>query len=705
MVQLKKLENIQDKNLDSTVKKSNNIKMCIPKIALVGNPNCGKTTLFNHLTGSSQYVGNWPGVTVELKEGRLKNFNVPINIIDLPGIYSLSPYSPEEIVTRNYIMDEIPDVIINIIDSTNLERSLYLTTQIAELECKMIIALNMSDILKKKGKSIDYKLLEKEIGVPVIPISASKAIGITELINKTYELLKCRNYKYPNLNIYSKNIEDKLLYISNEIKKHNKTSKISSHLRFNTVKFFESDPLVIAELNLPQEINQNLTSVIKSIKLPKNTDSEILIADQRYRYICNLCGKCIKHINKFKKYVSVTHRIDNLATGRFTAIPIFLFLMFGIFFITFGPFGTYLKIQAEQFITVGIGSATENTIKSLGASLWSQSLIMNAVIGGVGSVISFLPQMLILFTLLSLLEDSGYMARAVFIMDKILGKIGLSGKAFVPLVMGFGCSVPAILGTRILEDRKNRNLTIFLIPFMSCSAKMPVYLLIASTFFPSKQFLIISLLYLTGIITAILSAYLFKNSLFKVSNNSFVMELPEYKVPSLKNLRIHIWDRTKDFIERAGTVILGATIVIWFLQSFDFRLSFVTDSSQSILSIIGNIVAPIFTLSGFGNWKATVSLLTGIIAKESIVSSMSVLYPIGMESLTDALYRSFTPISAISFMVFVLLYTPCVAAISAMYKELKSLKLTIIFILYQFFTALFASALVFQFGTLINNLI
>ena len=676
-------------------------KIYIPKIALVGNPNCGKTTLFNHLTGSAQYVGNWPGVTVERKEGKLRNSPALIHIVDLPGIYSLSFYSPEEVITRNYIVNEKPDLIINIIDSTNLERSLYLTTQLIELNCKIILALNMSDVLRKKGKTIDYKILEKNIGLPVIPISASKSFGVDELIVKAQEILNSFSYKYPDPDIYDLNIKKAILSVEKELNNNG----IHSKTRFLAVKLFEEDSLIYSELNLSKNAKEKISSIINSVSVPEGLDQEIIIADQRYKYICSICEKCVTEPNKFKKVVPLSQKIDNIVSSQFLAIPIFIILMVGIFFFTFGPIGIFLKSKTEQFINLGIGSAVSGLLEALNASEWTKSLVIDAVIGGVGSVISFLPQVLILFTFLSLLEDCGYMARAVFIMDKILSKIGLSGKAFIPLIMGFGCSVPAILGTRIMEDKKAKQLTIFLIPFMSCSAKMPLYLLIASTFFPSHQFLVITLLYLLGIPLAIFTAYIFRNSLFKGGNSLFVMELPEYKLPSFKNLKIHIWDRIKDFIERAGTVILGATIAIWFLQSFNARFEFVTDSSKSILSSFGSLIAPIFSICGFGNWKAAVSLISGLIAKESIVSTMAVLYAPGGGNLNSILSTVFTPLSALSFMVFVLLYTPCVAAIAAMYKELGSLKLTITSVVYQFAVALFTSAFIFQFGSLIQKLL
>lgn len=673
------------------------------KIALIGNPNCGKTTLFNQLTGSSQYVGNWPGVTVERKEGRLKGSDTLIYIVDLPGIYSLSPYSQEEIITRNYIMEDKPDIIINIVDSTNLERNLYLTTQLMELDCKIVLALNMNDILLKKGKKIDIKKLEDKLKVPIVSISASKNRGIDNLIQKSISHLNENKILYKNIHIYTPEIERTISEIEKIIS--NTDTYISEHnTRFAAVKIFENDPLINLLFDNNNIYKKQINGIIRELPEEIQRDTEIVIADQRYKYICKLCSECITQTTESLSF-SLSRKLDNILTGRFTAIPIFFTLIFSIFYISFGPIGSYLRYYSEYFIITHIGGVIGKFLSASGASIWAKSLVQKAVVGGVGSIISFLPQILLLFTLLSILEDSGYMSRAAFIMDKPLKKLGLSGKSFIPLLMGFGCSVPAVLGTRILENKRDRELTIFMIPFMSCSAKTPLYLLFASIFFPNHQSLVIISIYILGVLLSIFTAYMFRDSLFSGKPSSFVMELPEYKLPSLKNLWIHIWDRIKDFIGRAGTVILGATIIIWFLQSFDYNLTFVSDDSQSILSSMGNIIAPIFTICGFGDWRASVSLLSGLIAKESIVSTMSVLYGSSTTSLSDALKVAFPPFSALAFMVFVLLYTPCIAAISSIHKELGSAKLTAISLIYQFLIAFFASALVFQIGTLFTNFI
>ncbi len=673
------------------------------KIGLVGNPNSGKTTLFNRLTGSNQYVGNWPGVTVEKKEGTLKNHNLSANIIDLPGIYSLSPYSPEEVLTRDFIANDCPDLIINIIDSTNIERNLYLTTQLMELDCNMILAVNMIDILEKKGKVINYDLLEKKLNVPVVPISASKGGGLDKLIDKASEILHNQIIAFGQKNkIFCLNIESIINKISDIIEKD---SNIIINKRFYAVKILEDDFIITSKFNFDTKTKEKIENLKKQIPTDDIFDREIIIADQRYKYICSICKQSTKQkITRKKK--SLSNKIDVIATGKFTSIPLFVILMLAVFYITFGPIGNYFKISAENIINVYIGQKIENILIFLGASDWSLSLVMDAAVRGVGSVISFLPQVLILYGLLSFLEDSGYMSRAAFVMDKLLKKLGLSGKSFIPLLMGFGCSVPAILGSRIIENKKDRFMTIFLIPFMSCSAKTPVYLLFASSFFPYHQTIVIFSIYILGILVAILTAYIFKDSLFKGENSTFIMEMPEYKFPSAKNLWLHIWQKTKDFIERAGTVILGATVIIWFLESFDKNFSFVSDSSKSILALAGNFVSPIFTVCGFADWRVVVSLLTGLIAKESIVSSMALLYASdNAQHLSYILTNSFSIYAALAFMVFVLLYTPCVAAVSAIYKEFGSLKLTVFSIIYQLFIAFLFSALTFQIGTLIGSFI
>ncbi len=686
-------------------KKSTNIKNKNIKIALVGNPNCGKTTLFNQLTGSSQHVGNWPGVTVEKKEGSLKFRNVNIDVLDLPGIYSLSPYSSEEVITRNSLIDDNPDVIINIVDATILERNLYLTTQLLELQKPMIIAFNMTDVIEKKGDIIDYNAFRTELNVPIVPISANKGIGIKELLDLAVRCAESKS-KVSRKNIYDDKIEKVISKIENELAAEPNFYKMknSVNLRWLAIKIFENDELVIKKIKLPKNLSKNIDLYRKMLSIPEHVDEQMVIADQRYKYIYALCKSAIKRKHP-PEYITLTDRIDKIVTNKFLAVPIFALIMIFIFYITFGPIGSFFRIQFEFFIKDVFGGFILNLLTNLGAAEWSKSLIVGGIIEGVGSVISFLPQVMILFTLLSILEDSGYMARAAFITDKLLRKVGLSGRAFVPLLMGFGCTVPAVLGTRILEKENDKKLTILMIPFMSCSAKMPVYAMFIAALFKEHQVLAISSIYLLGILVAIFTAMVFKKPVLKGETASFIMELPEYRLPTFKNLCLHVGERVKDFIVKAGTILVAATIIIWFLQSFNLNFQMVADRSQSILASIGMGIAPIFSLCGFGDWRASVSLLSGLIAKESVVSTMAVLYGTGgLDGISHVISEQFTTISAYAFMVFVLLYTPCIAALSAIHKELKSTKWTIIAIGYQLILAWVASVLVYQIGTLVFNI-
>ena len=673
---------------------SNQDKSKTINVVLAGNPNCGKTTLFNQLTGSKQYVGNWPGVTVEKKSGKVRNsLGRDIEVVDLPGIYSLSPYTPEEIVTRNCLLNDDPDVIIDIIDATNLERNLYLTTQLAELARPIVIALNMCDLLEKNGDKIDIPFLEKQLGIPIIPISASKNVGIDKLVEKVVQLYD--NGKYvPVKNIYSYEVDRILREIEDaleDIKQHSYHRK-----RWTAVKLFEGDKVTWNHYNFTDKQKAHINLHVDEIHTSKNVDREMIIADERYKYICSITQKAVTR-KRPADYLSVSDKIDKVVTNRFFALPFFLIVMLMVFAVTFGAPGTLLRDGATYLITDLLGGGLQSFLVSVNASEWAQSLVIDGIIAGVGSVISFLPQIMLLFTLLSLLEDSGYMSRAAFIMDKLLRYIGLSGRAFVPMLMGFGCTVPAVLATRTLENQKDKRLTILITPFMSCSAKMPVYLLFISYFFPDCGPLVIFGIYILGMVVGVLTALLFKSTILKGKNAPFVMELPPYRMPSPKSLWLHVWDRLKDFLVRAGTVLLGASILIWFLQSFNFSMQMVSPD-ESMLASIGKFIAPVFSICGFGDWRASVSLVTGIAAKESVASTLAVLYP--GASLTSA----FSPLSAFSFLVFVLLYTPCVAALSAIRKEMGSAKWTAVTIVYQIFVAWLASALVYQFGTLIMNI-
>lgn len=662
------------------------------RFALAGNPNCGKTTLFNQLTGNREYVGNWPGVTVERKEGRIKNTSV--RLLDLPGIYSLSPYSPEEVVTRNCLLQEPVDLIINIVDATNLERNLYLTTQLMELDCPVVVALNMIDLLKKRGDRVNVERLERELGVPVVPISASKGVGMDRLLTVCLNAVESGRRAYgPSL--YSSEVEGLLRSISQILR----PDQITGGARWTAVKLLEEDRLTLSSLGLTLSQQEAIQTARRKLPITQYMDPSMIIADQRYKYICALCGRAV-HRSRRQGQPTASDRIDRVMTHRVLAIPLFFAFMLAIFFVTFGPPGNFLRDTVAWLIQDQFGGMLSTALDFVGASGWMHSLLVDGIVQGVGSVVSFAPQIMLLFTLLSLLEDSGYMARAAFVMDRLLRKIGLSGRAFVPMLMGFGCTVPAVLGTRTLESRKDKQLTILITPFLSCSAKMPVYALFAATFFPDHRPLIIFSIYLLGIVMAVLTALLFKNTILKGDPAPFVMELPPYRMPTPKSLWLHVWERLKDFFVRAGTLILGATLVIWFLQSFDLQITLTGSAEDSILACIGTAIAPVFTLCGFGDWRASVSLLSGLVAKESVVSTMAVLFSGTGMTLTQV----FSPLSAYSFLVFVLLYTPCVAALSAIRREMGSAKWTAVTIGYQLAAAWFVSAFVFQMGTLFGHL-
>ncbi|MDR1466817.1 MAG: ferrous iron transport protein B [Oscillospiraceae bacterium] len=669
------------------------------RFALIGNPNSGKTTLFNQLTGSTQYVGNWPGVTVEKKEGKAKYLGHVIKVLDLPGIYSLSPYSPEEIITRNCLVNNPPDVVINVVDSTNIERNLYLTTQISEFGIPIVVALNMIDIFKKRGDTILVNELEQKFGVCVIPISASRSEGLENLISTAISIAKKNNSPVRVKNFYASEINCILEKIERIISETQQKKFGSS--RFSAVKIFEDDQLTLEFINLDKKQIDKINILKNSIKISKNVDRQIIVADQRYKYICEACNKAIRKKHKRKKE-TFSDKIDKILTHRFLALPIFFFFVFIIFNLTFGSFGNFFKEKISWIVEYPITLFFSDILSKIGASTWTKSLVLDGIIKGVGATASFLPQIIILFSLLSILEDSGYMSRCAFITDKLLRKIGLSGKSFVPMLMGFGCTVPAVMSARTIENKKAKLITIFVTPFMSCSAKMAIYSLIVSVFFNENQPLIIFSLYLMGILVAVFSALILKNTIAKDSDASFIMELPPYRMPTFKGLFVHVWERVKDFLKRAGTVLAGCSVVIWFLESFDFQMQMVQDSQNSILATIAALIAPIFIPCGFGNWQACVALVAGIAAKESVVSTVAVLYNAGNTAeLSEAISMAFSKASAFSFMTFVLLYTPCIAAVSTIKREFASYKWTTLAICYQLFIAWVVSIFVFFVGNLI----
>lgn len=666
--------------------------------ALIGNQNSGKTTLFNQLTGSNQHVGNFPGVTVEKKEGTLRKHK-DVSVVDLPGIYSLSPYTAEEVVTRDFALNDKPDGIINIVDATNIERNLYLTLQLTELQIPMILALNMMDEVTANGDYIDIDKLSSSLGVPVVPISASKNDGIDELVDRAIATVKdgilpqktdfCQAGGELHKTIHS---------IAHIIEDHANAAGIPT--RFAATKLVEGDTPMMQRLALHKDEVDLITILVQNMEKALGTYRDAALADMRYDFIERLCARCVEKKHTQTKQQLRSIQIDKVLTHKVFALPIFLCIMLLVFWITFGLVGPVLSDLLSEGIDF-VTQATDTLLVNLQVSEWLRSLVIDGVFAGVGSVLSFLPTIVVLFFLLSILEDSGYMARVAFVMDKLLRKIGLSGRSFVPMLIGFGCSVPAIMATRTLSSERDRRMTVMLIPFISCSAKLPIYTVFTAAFFPKGGALVMMGLYVFGILMGILSAFLLKNTLFKGKPVPFVMELPAYRLPAAKSVLLHMWEKAKDFIMKAFTIIFFATIVIWLLQSFDLRFEMVQDSSQSILASIGKFVAPIFAPLGFGNWQAVTALITGLTAKEAVVSTFAVLTGAGdSSSLIPILSGMFTPLQAISFLVFTLLYMPCVAAMAAVKRELGGYKSALLVMLYQTAFAWVAAFVVYSFGLL-----
>lgn len=676
------------------------------RYALAGNPNCGKTTLFNAVTGSNQYVGNWPGVTVEKKEGKVIGSETDASIVDLPGIYSLSPYSMEEIVTRNYLIDEKPDLIINIVDATNLERNLYLSLQIAELGRPMVIALNMVDMLEKRGDTIDYPLLSALLGITIVPISASRGTGIHKLIHAAeHEVIHATSNthldRHCNLgdppDLYTGAVRQAVKLIEDLIRDNCKEHDLP--LRWSAVKLIEGDAPTLEKLNLSDTQLSCLESIVRELETD-HIDREMVIADQKYRFICSVTQKAVKKGHE-DGHLTVSDRVDQIVTNRYLAIPLFFAIMGLVFYITFGALGPRLSDLVGGFINGTLAGAMRGLLTGIGAADWATGLVCDGIIAGLGAVLAFLPQILLLFFFLSILEDSGYMARAAFIMDRALHVIGLSGKSFVPMLMGFGCSVPAVMSSRTLENEKDRRLTIMLIPFMSCSAKMPIYSLFIAAFFGASRGLAVCSIYLLGVVVAILCAFLLQKTVLKGGHAPFVMELPPYRLPTAKTLSLHVWEKLKDFLTKAGTVLLGASVVVWALQYFNFSFQHVQDSSQSILGLIGTAIAPLFRPLGFGDWQSSVSLLSGLIAREQVVSSLGILYGTSGAGLAAALQAVYTPASAYAFMTFALLFIPCIAAVTTIRREMNSRKWTLIALSFQAVVAYFVTFVVYQLGRLV----
>ena len=667
------------------------------KVALAGNPNCGKTTLFNALTGSNQYVGNWPGVTVEKKEGTAHLGDRSITVVDLPGIYSLSPYSMEEIVARDFIIGEGPDAVIDIVDATNLERNLYLTVQLLELERPLVLALNFMDEVKARGDQIDVERLSKELGVPVVPITAKTGEGLDELLQVAHRQMHL-GVTYEPDDLYDDFTHDIHHRMGELIHDYAYAANLPAH--WASIKLLEGDGIVAKALNLPADVQNKLDAIIAEYEASSALgDRETLVADSRYRYIERVVHASVVK-GKGSEGPTLTEKIDRIVTGKYTALPLFLCAMLVMFVITFGPFGSWLQDGVSALIDLFSGWL-EGALTAAGAPAVVISLVCDGIISGVGGVLSFLPQIALLFFFLSFLEDSGYMSRAAFIMDRLLRRFGLSGKAFIPMLMGFGCSVPAIMGARTMENEKDRRMTILLIPFMSCSAKLPVYGLLSAAFFGPWAGLVVFGLYVIGMAVGILSGILFKHTLFAGEPAPFVLELPPYRFPSMENIATHVWQKVKGFLVKAGTLILAMSVVLWLLQSFDFSLHMVDDAANSMLGTLGALIAPVFAPLGFGFWQAAVALLTGFIAKEMVVSSLSMFYGFSLTAAGTAVAAAmtgFTPLSAFSMLVFILLYVPCVAATSTMAKELGSAKWTVFSVCWQIGVAYVVSLLVHTVG-------
>ncbi|MBR3184751.1 MAG: ferrous iron transport protein B [Oscillospiraceae bacterium] len=634
--------------------------------ALVGNQNCGKTTLFNQLTGANQHVGNFPGVTVDRKDGQIRGQKDTL-ITDLPGIYSMSPYSSEELVSRNFVLEGKPKAIINIVDATNIERNLYLTMQLLEMNVPMVVALNMMDELTGNGGTVDVNAMESMLGVPVVPISAAKNQGVDELVRHAVHIARYQEkplrQDFCSVEDHGGAVHRALHAVRHLIEDHAERAGLPA--RFAASKLIEGDEKILSKLELDQNEKEMLEHIILQMETERGLDRSAAIADMRFDYIEKVCRSCVIKPRESREHKR-SERIDSILTGKYTAIPMFILIMGMVFFLTFFLIGPFL----QDLLAAGIeslGALTEKAMQAGGVNTAIQSLVLKGIFEGVGSVVSFLPLIVTLFLFLSLLEDSGYIARVAFFMDKLLRKIGLSGRSIVPMLIGFGCTVPAVMSTRTLPSDRDRKMTILLTPFMSCTAKLPIYSFFVAAFFPRNGWLIITGLYLLGIVTGILVALLYKKTLFRGEAVPFVMELPNYRLPSARNVLQLLWEKAKDFLQRAFSVILIATIVVWFLQSFDFRFNLVTDSRESILAAVSGLLVPLFRPVGLGDWRIVTSLISGFMAKESVVSVMEILF-----ASSEGIGSMLSTLTAASLLVFSLLYTPCVAAVASIKRELGS---------------------------------
>ena len=660
--------------------------------ALVGNQNCGKTTLFNQLTGANQHVGNFPGVTVDRKDGAIKGYS-DTNVTDLPGIYSMSPYSSEEIVSRNFVLQDHPTAIINIVDATNIERNLYLTMQLLEMDIPMVVALNMMDEVTSNHGAINVNLMEELLGVPVIPISAAKNEGVEELVKHALHIAKYQErpmrQDFCDKKDHDGSVHRCIHAVIHLIEDH--AEKADIPVRFAATKAIEGDLLILKQLKLGENEKEMLEHIVCQMETERGVDRSAAIADMRFDFIERLCEQAVVKPKESKERIR-SEKIDRIFTGKYTAIPCFIAIMAAVFYLTFNVIGAWL----QNILQLGIDAIADMVGKGLKAAQLNDalySLIMDGIFTGVGSVLSFLPIIVTLFFFLSLMEDSGYIARVAFVMDKLLRKIGLSGKSIVPLLIGFGCTVPAVMATRTLTSERDRKMTILLMPFMSCTAKLPIYAFFVSVFFPGRGGLIMTGLYLFGIVMGILVAFLYRATLFEGEPVPFVMELPNYRLPGVRNVGQLLWEKAKDFLQKAFSVILVATVVVWFLQSFNLRLNMVSDSSDSMLAMIAQIFVPILTPLGLGDWRIATALISGVMAKESVVSTLEVLF-------SGSISTVLSPLTAGSLLVFSLLYTPCIAAIASVKRELGS-KWAVSMVIWQCIVAWVAAFAVYLIGGLL----
>ena len=663
--------------------------------ALIGNQNCGKTTLFNALTGANQRVGNFPGVTVDQKTGVIRN--TEHSVVDLPGIYSIRPYSQEEIVTRDFLFQERPDAIINIVDATNIERNLYLTLQLLTLRIPMVVALNMMDELSGNGGSIDVSKMMQALGVPVVPISAVKNHGVAELVEIL--LSTAKEKQLPKILDFCPDgpVHRCIHAVSHIIEDH--ASNVDISRRFCAMKLIEGEQEFFDMLKLSSNEKELIEHAVIEMEYDRGLDRNAALADMRYNFIEQVCEECVVKAKESKEHRR-SIQIDKVLTNRFLAIPLFVAIMGLIFFLTFNVFGAWLSDLLAYAID-GLTILADDLLTTYNLNPVVHSLIIDGIFAGVGSVLSFLPLIVVLFFFLSILEDSGYMARVAFVMDKLLRKVGLSGRSFVPMLIGFGCTVPGIMATRTLSSNRDRKMTILLTPYMSCSAKIPIYSVFAAAFFPGNELPVMIVLYFGGMLVGVLIALILKNTAFRGNPVPFVMELPNYRLPSARSVLLLMWEKAKDFLQRAFSVIFVATVLIWFLQTFDPRLNVVSDSSDSALAMLGRLVAPIFAPLGFGDWRMVTALVSGFTAKEAVVSTFGVILGVGSEQIGTALHSLFTTESACSFLAFCLLYTPCVAAVATIRRELNSGWKALGVVLMQCAVAWIVSFVVYQLGVLL----